>query len=57
MSGTAGGDKSETKTCPRCGAEVWNVRWPMHFRSEDCEPDENDEGDVQAELGDWGAGQ
>jgi hypothetical protein len=57
MSGTAGGDKSETKTCPRCGAEVWNVRWPMHFRSEDCEPDGNDEGDVQAELGDWGAGQ
>jgi hypothetical protein len=33
----AGGDQTETVTCPGCGAEICNTRWPIHFRGENCE--------------------
>lgn len=36
MSGV-GGDRVEAVTCPACGVEISNVRWPHHFRSDACD--------------------
>jgi hypothetical protein len=42
---------SETVECPGCGELVSNVRWPRHFRSDDCESDESR---AQSGLSKWG---